>query len=30
VMKGWIDQAQGPFPTVQQAAPSIPSPAAAD
>ena len=25
VMKKWIDQAQGPFPTVQQAAPTIPS-----
>lgn len=28
IMKHWIDQAQGPFPTVQQTAPSIP--AAAD
>jgi hypothetical protein len=25
IMKKWIDQAQGPFPTVQQEAPSIPS-----
>ena len=30
VMKGWIDQAQGPFPTVQQEAGTIPSAAAAD
>ncbi len=30
VMKGWIDQAQGPFPTIQRKAPSIPSTAAAD
>jgi hypothetical protein len=30
VMKGWIEQAQGPFPTVQQEAGSIPSTAAAD
>jgi hypothetical protein len=30
VMKGWIDQAQGPFPTIQQEAGTIPSPAAAD
>ena len=30
VMKGWIDQAQGPFPTVQQEAPTIPSTVAAD
>lgn len=28
LMKKWIDQAQGPFPTVQQEAPSIPSAAA--
>jgi len=28
IMKQWIDQAQGPFPTVQQAAPSIPAGAA--
>jgi hypothetical protein len=25
IMKKWIDQAQGPFPTVQQTAPSIPT-----
>ncbi len=30
VMKGWIDQAQGPFPTVQQEAGTIPSTTAAD
>jgi uncharacterized membrane protein YvlD (DUF360 family) len=28
IMKQWIDQAQGPFPTVQQTAPSIPAGAA--
>ncbi len=28
IMKQWIDQAQGPFPTAQQDAPSIPSAAA--
>jgi hypothetical protein len=28
IMKRWIDQAQGPFPTVQQTAPSIPAKAA--
>lgn len=28
IMKQWIDQAQGPFPTVQQEAPSIPAGAA--
>jgi hypothetical protein len=28
IMKRWIDQAQGPFPTVQQTAPTIPAKAA--
>jgi len=28
IMKRWIDQAQGPFPTIQQEAPSIPAGAA--